>query len=62
MPLPMHTFSFLKKDKNNIDVPITCVYADQYLKKNTDSLKNAVDNDLFCTAPELEKLFSVMNL
>ena len=62
MPLPMHTFSFLKKDKNNIDAPITCVYADQYLKKNTDSLKNAVDNDLFCTAPELEKLFSVMNL
>lgn len=62
MLLPMHTFSFLKKDKNNIDAPITCVYADQYLKKNTDSLKNAVDNDLFCTAPELEKLFSVMNL
>ena len=62
MQLPMHTFTFLKKDKNNIDTTITCISADQYLKKNTDSLKNAVDNDLFCTAPELSKLFDVMSM
>ncbi len=62
MQLPMHTFTFLKKDKNNMEAPITCISADQYLKKNTDSLKNAVDNDLFCTAPELHELFDIMSM
>ena len=59
MDLPKHAFTFLKKDKLGDNVHISSVYASDYLKKSSDSLKNAVDNDLFCTAPELDSLFSL---
>ena len=62
MQLPKHTFTFLKKDVRDIDLPIKCIHAEQYLKRNTDSLKNAVENDLFCTAPELHKLYEIADL
>lgn len=62
MQLPKHAFSFLKKDVDDVDMPIKCVNAAQFLKRNTDSLKHAVENDLFCTAPDLEKLYSVVDL
>jgi len=62
MQLPKHSFSFLKKDVEDVDMPIKCVNAAQFLKRNTDSLKHAVENDLFCTAPDLEKLYSVVDL
>lgn len=51
MNLPKHSFTFFRKDS---DGKIDVVYASDYLKKNTDSLKNAVDNDLFSTVPRLE--------
>ncbi len=50
MQLPKHSFTFLKKDVNNEDDSIKCIAASQYLKRSTDSLKHAVENDLFCTA------------
>ena len=59
MQLPKHSFSFLKKDVNDTEMPIKCINAAQYLKRNTDSLKHAVENDLFCTAPELHRLFEI---
>ena len=59
MDLPKHSYTFFKKDKLDDNVHITAVYASDYLKKSSDSLKNAVDNDLFCTAPELDMLFSL---
>lgn len=62
MQLPKHSFTFLKKDVNDVEMPIRCVYADQYLKRNTDSLKHAVENDLFCTAPELHRLYEIADL
>ncbi len=62
MQLPKHSFVFLKKDKNNRETPITCVYASDYLKRNTDSLKHAAENDLFSTAPEMEKLYEILDL
>ena len=62
MQLPKHAFSFFKKDKNDSDMPIKCVYAAQYLKRNTDSLKHAVENDLFCTAPELHRLYEIAEI
>lgn len=43
LPLPKHSFNFLKKD----DQCISVINATDYLKKNTDSLRNAVDNDFF---------------
>lgn len=59
MQLPKHSFSFLKKDVNDTEIPIKCINAAQYLKRNTDSLKHAVENDLFCTAPELHRLYEI---
>lgn len=62
MQLPKHSFSFLKKDMNDPETPIKCIYAAQYLKRSTDSLKHAVENDLFCTAPELHRLYEIADI
>lgn len=62
MQLPKHTFTFLKKDMNDTEQPIQCVNAAHFLKRNTDSLKHAVENDLFCIAPELKGLYEVVDL
>lgn len=59
MQLPKHSFTFLKKDIKNFDKPIQCINAGDYLKRNTDCLKNAVENDLFSAAPELEQLYAI---
>lgn len=62
MQLPKHSFTFLKKDVEDINMPIKCVYAGNFLKRNTDSLKHAVENDLFCTVPELHRLYEIADL
>lgn len=62
MQLPKHSYSFLKKDMRDAESTIKCISASQYLKRNTDSLKHAVENDLFCTAPELNRLFEIIDL
>lgn len=62
MQLPMHSFTFLKKLNNDFETPIQCVSASQYLKRNTDSLRCAVENDLFNCAPNLDKLFQLIDL
>ena len=61
MQLPKHSFIFLKKDINNSENPIKCINASYYLKRNTDSLKHAVENDLFCTVPELHRLYEILD-
>lgn len=61
MQLPKHSFIFLKKDINDSENPIKCINASQYLKRNTDSLKHAVENDLFCTVPELHRLYDILD-
>lgn len=60
LALPKHSFTFLKKDLNDKDEPIKCISASKYLKRNTDSLKNAVDNDLFSTAPNIELIYQII--
>lgn len=62
MQLPMHSFTFLKKDIKNKETPIQCISASQYLKRNTDSLRCAVENDLFNISPNLDKLFHLIDL
>ena len=61
MNLPFHSFAFLRRDEfdNN---SVSCVFASDYLKKNTQSLKNAVENDLFLTAPNTDRIFEISNL
>ncbi|MDO5539408.1 MAG: ATP-binding protein [Eubacteriales bacterium] len=62
LPLPKHSFVFLKKDCEDVEQPIKCVSASQYLKRNTDSLRNAVDNDLFSVAPSVDMIYEIANL
>lgn len=62
MQLPMHSFTFLKKVQNDFETPIQCVSASQYLKRNTDSLRCAVENDLFNISPNLDRLFHLIDL
>lgn len=62
MNLPKHSFTFLRKDVNNANYPITCVEASSFLKRSTDSLRKAVENDLFSTAPAVELIYSIVDL
>lgn len=62
MQYPKHTFCFLKKDVNNIREPITCIYASDYLKRNTDSLRSAVENDVFSIAPSVDLIYDLGDL
>lgn len=60
MDLPKHTYTFLRKDVSNPECPITCAEASSLLKRGTDSLRNAVENDLFSTAPALELIYDLI--
>lgn len=62
MQLPKHSFTFLKKDVKDQNEPIKCIYASDFLKRNTDSLKHAVENDLFSVSPDLEQMYEILNL
>ena len=59
MDLPKHSFSFFRKSACNVEEPITCISASSLLKRSTDSLKNAVENDLFCTAPAVDAIYAL---
>lgn len=58
MNLPHHSFLFLKKSENKI----SALFADEYLKRNTDNLRNAVENDIFSIAPNSEALQEFDNI
>lgn len=62
LPLPKHSFTFLKKECDDRDQPIKCISASQYLKRNTDSLRTAVDNDLFSSAPAVDLIYEIAEL
>lgn len=59
IPLPKHSFTFMKKAEENGQKRIVAVDASHYLKKNSDSLRNAVDNDLFGMSPSLDKIYEL---
>lgn len=59
MSLPKHSFTFLRKDMDDPDCPITCIDASSLLKRSTDSLKNAVGNDLFSCAPAVDLIYAI---
>ena len=62
MNLPKHSFTFLRKDVKNNEIPITCIEASSLLKRSTDSLRNAIENDLFSTAPAVELIYDIADL
>ena len=61
-PLPKHSFNFLKKEMFEDDQIISVINAADYLKKSTDSLRNAVGNDLFSVSPNLDLLYKIEDL
>ena len=58
MELPKHSFAFMRRDELD-ENKISCIYASAYLKKNTDSLKNAVENDLFSSVPDVSQILGI---
>lgn len=62
MNLPKHAFTFLCKDVTNQECPINCISASEVLKRNTDSLKNAVENDMFACAPAVDLIYAIGDL
>lgn len=62
LPLPKHTFTFLKKDVYDEETPIKCISASDFLKRNTDSLRNAVENDLFSVSPNLDLIYEIESI
>lgn len=61
MNLPFHSYAFLRRDEYD-DNRVSCVYASDYLKKNNQSLKNAVENDLFSTSPDIDPIYNLSEL
>lgn len=62
MNLPKHAFTFLRKDITNTECPIESINASSLIKRNTDSLKNAVENDLFSCAPAVDLIYAIASL
>lgn len=61
MALPRHSYVFLRKKGKENGNSIDCVKASDYIKRNTDSLKNAVENDLFSAAPSTDLIFDLLD-
>ncbi len=61
MDLPKHSFCFLNK---KVDSPnkIEYVNASDYLKKNTDLVRTALENDVFSTSPNVEKIYEIADI
>lgn len=62
MDFPKHSFNFLRKRIYESECYITVENAGDYVKKNTDSVMNAVQNDLFSSAPMLEKIYMLADI
>ena len=50
--LPKHSYAFLRKKVNEENCEVSIMYASDILKRNTDSLRCAVENDVFSSIPD----------
>lgn len=50
--LPKHCFAFLKKEIEGGEYKVTVTFASEFLKRNTDSVKCAMENDVFGSLPD----------
>ena len=55
---PKHSFTFLKKENNQINV----IYPSDYLKKNDRAMRNAIRNDIFGISPNTDSIHSLVDL
>jgi len=60
--LPKHTYAFLRKEKTDAHYDVSVMYASDVLKRNTDSIRCAAENDLFSSIPDESLLDSLRNL
>lgn len=54
--LPKHAFAFLRKEIEDDDYKVTVTFASDILKRNTDSVKCAMENDVFRSLPDVSLL------
>lgn len=54
--LPKHSYTFLRREVTDGNCVVTAIPASSLLKKNTDSVRGAMDNDMFGTLPDLSAL------
>lgn len=50
--MPKHSFAFLRKKENQGEYDVSVMYASDILKRNTDSVRCAVENDVFSSLPD----------
>lgn len=50
--LPKHSYVFLRKHLEDGAYKVSAISASEVLKRNTDSLRNAVENDVFASLPQ----------
>lgn len=50
--LPKHSYAFLRKRMVEEDYLVSVMYASDILKRNTDSIRCAVENDVFSSLPD----------
>ena len=50
--LPKHSYIFLRKQLEDGAYKVSAISASEVLKRNTDSLRNAVENDVFASLPQ----------
>lgn len=62
MNLPKHSFTFLRKRVSDDETDISCIDASSLLKRSTDSLRSAVENDLFSCAPSVDLIYDIAEL
>ena len=62
MQLPKHSYTFMKKEVYGEDSKIECINAGEILKRSTDSLKSAVENDLFSSAPATDLIYDILDI
>ena len=60
--IPKHSYTFFKKYSHDFNKPIEIISASSYLKKQDDSLRNAVENDLFSIAPDDSKILEILDI
>lgn len=50
--LPKHSFAFMKKEIEDGEYKVGITFASEILKRNTDSVKCAMENDVFGSIPD----------
>lgn len=52
MNIPKHSYIFLRRQWRDGTYQSSAVSASEILKRNTDSIRNAVENDVFSSLPQ----------